>query len=113
MADEESKGEAKLIGIPIRYVGQDQPAIFANHFVVQIEHDDIILSLAQLTPPIILGPVESWAEQASQIPFLAVQIQGCYAMNVNRARALHEILGQQLANYDATKAERDGNPEPS
>jgi len=112
VADEQPAGEREAITIPTAYVGEDQPAVFANHFAVSLEKDDLILVLAQLTPPIITGSREDWAEQAKRIPFVPIRIQGRFAMNVSRARDLYGILGKQLAAYDAAKAESGGDAEP-
>ncbi len=102
---EETKPEP--VQLPVQFVGEDEPAVFVNQFALSIEKDDLFIAMAQLVPPIITGPRESWAEQAARLEFVAVRIRGRFAMNVRRAKDLHKLLGEVLANYDA-KLDGDG-----
>lgn len=106
--DEQLKGDDEPLTLKVAYVDTDDPMIFANQFVVQIEQDELILTFGQLVPPMIVGPRETWAEQARTIPFVPVRVRGRYGMSMQRARDLHRLLGEQIAKYEQAKGETPG-----
>ena len=90
-------------------MGDDKPAVFVNQFAISIEKGDVFITMAQLVPPILTGPRETWAEQAARLEFVPVRIRGRFAMNVGKAKELHRLLGQTFEKYDAA-AQDDGDP---
>jgi hypothetical protein len=93
------------IALPIVYIGvEDTPALFANNFIVQHHQDAFILTLAQLSPPILLGTHEERLEQAKNVAYVPVKIVGRFSLTRDRVAELIGVLQENLATYD--KGER-------
>lgn len=87
--------------IPIAYVGfDDQPIQLANSFLVQVNQDEVILSVGQLAPPILLGTPDEVREQAEGVAFVPNKIVARFGMTVTRARELADLLISQVAVHE-------------
>ncbi len=96
--------------LPVRYVGVDDvPVLLANQFLLQAEQhsDGFIVSIGQLTPPILMGSADEQRQQAQQIPFVPIRIIGRYSLSRERAAALAGLLQQALA---VTSGAKQGDP---
>jgi len=80
--------------VPLVYVGLDEtPIEFLNQFVLQVQGDEIILTLGAVAPPLILADTaEERKRQAEAIKFVQVRVLGRYAMTRQRLRELIGIL---------------------
>jgi len=89
------------IALPIVFIGvEDTPALFTNQFVVQHHQDAFILTLAQISPPILLGTPEERREQAKNVAFVPVKVVGRFSMTKDRLVELISVLQENLANYE-------------
>lgn len=82
------------------YVGEDEvPIMLATDFVIQYHRGQFILSIAQMAPPILLGPPQVRLEQAKQIPYVPIRITSRVAMSEERLRALIRVLQGHLERF--------------
>ena len=97
------------VEIPLVYIGaDDEPVLFANQFVVQHELlDEFVLTLGQLTAPILLGSEEEKMEQASRLAYVPVKVVGRFSFTRERVVELINALKENLETYDRRK-ERQG-----
>ena len=73
------------VAIPMVWVAnEDVPILFANQFVIQHEHDEFLLTVGQLQPPIILGTPEERAEQVKMISYVPVNMVARIGFNRDR-----------------------------
>jgi len=94
------------VGVPIAFLGiEDVPVLYANHFIIQHNQNEFILSVGQLSPPILLGTPEEQAEQARQLSYVPVKIVARLAMTRQRLSELIGILQTNHATYDSKKRE--------
>jgi hypothetical protein len=92
------------IAIPVQYVGADEtPIMFVNVFLVQVNQDEIILSIGQTAPPILVGSPEEALAQARKIRAHPIRITARYGMTPTRARELAGLLAGQVDLYEKQK----------
>ena len=99
MSDPEPQGD---IAIPIVWVGNEDVPIYAvNNFTAQYtERDEFLLTLGQITPPLLLGSDEEKRAQAEKISYVGVTAVARIGLNRHRVKQLIEVLQQNLANHD-------------
>jgi hypothetical protein len=94
------------VDIPIVWVGvEDTEILFANQFLVQFNQQEILLTIGQLTPPVILGPVEQQVQQAERLSYIPVKTVGRFGLTRDRLEELIGVLQTTARNFDA----RDGD----
>jgi len=90
-----------IFEIPIVISGAEDVSIhFANQFVIQHQQNEFILTVGQMSPPILLGSEEERREQAKQISFVPVKVIARIAMTRERLVELISVLQQNLAVFD-------------
>ena len=56
------------VQVPVVFIGaEDTPLLYANQFVIAHQGQEFILSVGQVTPPLLLGTPEQQYEQAKQL----------------------------------------------
>ena len=97
MADDGDAGRE----IQIRLVGlESAPILYANHFVIQYQPDEYILTVAQVAPPVLLGTDEQKLEQVEQLEFVPAQVLARFALSRRRVEEVIGILQNHLARFD-------------
>jgi hypothetical protein len=85
----------------LQWVDFDEtPILFANHFLVQHEPDEFVLSLGQVTGPPVIGTPEEIhveAERASTVPIATLARVG---LTRGRLVELISILQANLEDHD-------------
>ncbi len=84
---------------------EDHPVLYANQFVMQHEQDELILTVGQFQPPILLGEAHERLEQARQLGYVPVSVVARLAFTRARLGELSRILQDHLDKYD--QAHRD------
>jgi hypothetical protein len=94
--------EEQGVALPIAYVGLEDIVIaHANHFVLQIDRGEFILTVGQVVPPLLLGDEDEKREQAKQIAYVAARPLARVVLNRTRVAELRELCERQLALFDA------------
>jgi hypothetical protein len=95
--------------VPLAWVGPDEvPVVLANQFISQFHHDGFVLTVGQVTPPIILGSDEQQRDQLEALTFVPVRPLARFALTEQRVRELIKLLTDNLAMYEAS---RERSPE--
>ena len=89
------------VAVPLVWVdNQNAPILYANQFIIQHEHDEFLLTVGQMQPPIILGTPEERAEQIKMVSYVSVNMVARIAFNRIRLVALIEALQTNLRTHD-------------
>lgn len=100
--------EEEAISLPLVYVGvEDVPLLFTNQFVIQHHQNEFILTLCQVTPPILLGTKQERREQAKRLSYIPVKVVARIAFTRQRLVELISVLQENLRTYDATQGGRE------
>ncbi len=88
--------------VPLVWVGlEQQPVLMANQFLSQfVVSDEIVVSVGQVTPPVVLGSPEQQAEQLKNVPFVQVRPVVRFGMTKARLREVIKMLETTLAQAD-------------
>lgn len=90
------------IQIPVTWIGLDDvPVHYANQFVCQFQPDEFILSIGNLTPPMLLGPPDEQQKQLQQLAYVPIRPIARIAMTPSRLRELIQVLQQNLQQYES------------
>lgn len=99
MTAEQPEGES--VQLRLLWRGLDEvPLLYANQFVVQHERDELILTIGQFQPPILIGDAEHRFEQAKQLGYVPINIVGRYAFTRQRLAELVGYLNEHLEKFD-------------
>jgi len=102
----EELGREEGVLVPIVYVGaEDVPILLANQFIIQHEQSEFILTLGQMTPPILLGTPEERREQAQKLAYIPVKIVARIAFTRDRLVELIQMLEEHLRKFDKQRGE--------
>ena len=104
-------GEKGTTGVPIKvaFVGADDAEIrYANQFVVQLAEREIILLVAQLAPPLLMGTEEEQLSQAKELGVVPIKVLARFGFNLERAEQLRDLLDRQIK----LAAERPAETQP-
>jgi hypothetical protein len=97
--------EEESVEIPLVIIGaEDAPIYFANHFVVQHEQKEFIITFGQYSPPLFLGAPEERQEAAKRIPYLPIKVVARVGLTPERMVELIEVLQSNLRKYQAKQA---------
>lgn len=97
MADEKQEE----IKIPMVFIGtEDQPIQLANHFVIQHQQEEFVITVGQVISPILLGTDEEKLEQARQTAYVPIKVVGRYGLTRSRVVELIKALQENLATFD-------------
>lgn len=104
--------ESERIDIPLVWVGAEEaPILLVNQFLGQSEQEEIVLSIGQMTPPVLMGTREQIIEQARQVSYVPVRTVARLGLTRGRLQELMDVLQQTLANYDRAQQAREGGTE--
>ncbi len=93
-----------ILSVPPVYVGiDDVPILYANHFIIQHQQAEFILSVGQVSPPILLGDEAEQREQAERLSYLPVKVVARLALTRERLQELMTVLQDNLKHFDAQK----------
>ena len=94
--------------VPLTWLDvEDVPVFFANQFVIQYEQDEFILTLGQMTPPLLLGTPEEQVDQLENLDFVPVKPLARIAFTRARLRELVQLLAGSGEMYDRDQEMRD------
>jgi hypothetical protein len=90
------------IELPLVWVGiEELPIQMVSQMMVQVQaKDEIILTLGQTSPPILIGTPEQQAAAASRIPFIPVRALVRSSLTSNRVREVIKALTDLLEKHD-------------
>lgn len=103
------------VRVPVVWLGPEEvPILHANAFVSQFDPetlDTLLLTVGQLTPPVIAGATEEEREaQARAVTFVAVKPVVRLALSQARVRELIATLEANLDQLDVAIRVRQGDP---
>lgn len=102
--------EKEVIQIPIVFLGmEDVPILYVNQFVVQHQQAEFILTLGQVTPPLLQGTEEEQREQARQLSHIPVKVVARLGMTRERVEELIIALQTNVEAYDKRVRNADGD----
>lgn len=94
------------VEIPLTFVGaEENPMLAANSFVVQHQMDEFMLTVGHVAPPLLVGTPVEQARQATQLPFVPVNVLGRYSITRQRLVELIDALQSNLEKFDAQHEE--------
>jgi hypothetical protein len=86
---------------------KEQPILHANHFVVQIDGDEIFIIIGQFTPPMLLGSAEERQEQARRLGPVPVKTVARLALSRSKVLQLAALLGQTAVRLQSPSGEAE------
>jgi len=93
------------IQIPIAFIGADEvPIHYANQFVIQHQANEFILTIGQITPPILLGTGDELRSQAESLSYVPVHVVSRIAMTRQRLVELMDALKTNLEAFDSKQS---------
>lgn len=104
MTVDQPEQEDGAVALPVLWRGlDDQPLLYANQFVVQHQGDELIVTVGQLQPPILLGQPHERMEQARRLSFVPINAVARYAFTRQRFGELIAVLSEHLQKFDAER----------
>ena len=85
---------------------EDVPVFFANQYVCQFNQDEFILTLGQMTPPMLLGDLEERAEQLQRLGSVPVKPLARIAFTYSRLVELINVLEANRWQYEQAQQQR-------
>lgn len=85
----------------------ESPIQFANHFLVQHQPDEFVVSLSQVTGPPLVGTPEQIRAQAQDYSRVPVHTLARVAMTRRRLLELIELLRVHLDEHDRMLRDRE------
>jgi flagellar motor switch/type III secretory pathway protein FliN len=96
--------EPEFMPLPLVYVGiDDVPILYANQFIVQHQQDEFIISVGQVSPPVLLGDEAEQREQAARLSYVPVRVVARLGLTRQRLAELITVLETNLEHFDAEK----------
>jgi hypothetical protein len=88
-------------GARLRWIDFDKvPILFANHFAIQYQPDEFVLTLGQVTGQPIVGTPDEIAEQARALGGAEIHTIGRIGLARHRLVELIDILQATLRDHD-------------
>ena len=95
------------IALPLVFVGaEDVPILYANVFVAQFQQDELLLTVGQVAPPILLGDEGERREQAERLSYVPVKVMARLALTRDRMAELLGVIQDNLAAYDDSQEKK-------
>jgi hypothetical protein len=89
------------IGASLEWIDFDEvPIVFANHFLVQHQPDEFVVSLGQVTGPPLVGTPEQIREQARGVSHVPIHAIARVGLTRQRLVELIGILRAELEEHD-------------
>ena len=102
MAEEDDDQDA--FAVPTLFIGADDETVqFANHFAIQHLEGEFVLTISQLSPPVLLGTDEEKREQVRALSYVPIKVIGRFGFTRGRLESLIEVLQTNLARFDESK----------
>jgi hypothetical protein len=90
-------------GVPLTWSDFDESAIlFANHFLVQYQPDEFVVTIGQSTSPPLVGTPDQVREQARELTHVPIFALARVAMSRRRVTELIAVLQATLEEHDRT-----------
>ncbi len=92
----------KELQIPVLWDGvENVPLVLTNQVLGQVgQQGEVILTFGQVNPPLLMGTPEQQAQQASDIPFVAVKPVARLALTKAGLDDLVRVLQETQKNYE-------------
>jgi hypothetical protein len=89
------------VDLPLTWVEfDDVPIFFANHFLVQHQPDEFVLTVGQVSGPPLVGTPEQVREQVSQISHVPITTLARVGLTRQRLTELIALLQAELEDHD-------------
>src|ERR1700677_59970 len=90
------------VELPVAWVGVDELTIqLANQFLTQLAApDEVIITVGQAAPPVLLGTPEQQVAQAAAVAFVPVKAMIRVSLTTTRVRELRDVLTKVLEQHD-------------
>ena len=100
----------KDIRVPTLWVGESEiSVVLANQFNIAHQGvDEFILTIGQVTTPLLIGSDEDKLEQAKNLSYVPIRVVGRITFSRDRLVELIQVLTTNLKRYDSTIKEREG-----
>jgi hypothetical protein len=99
-------GTPKGVSLRLAFVGADDVDIqYANQFVVQANDGELVIVVAQVAPPLLLGDGDEVLAQAKTLPFVPVKVLGRYGVSIEKTKQLRDLLDRQIT---LAESQREG-----
>jgi hypothetical protein len=87
--------------VPLRWIDFDEtPIIFTNHFLVQHQPNEFVLTLGQVTGPPVVGTPAQIREQARSVDRVPIHTVARMGLTRDRLVQLIEVLQATLQDHD-------------
>jgi hypothetical protein len=87
--------------LPLDWADFDEiPILFANHFLVQFQADEFVLSLNQVTGPPLVGTAEEMRDQLQEHGSLPIHTLARVGLTRRRLTELVSVLQAKLDDHD-------------
>lgn len=83
---------------------EDAPILMINTFQGQVEKDECIITLGQMTPPALAGTPEERLEQVRRLPFVPIKTVARLGLTRQRLEEFVTVLSQTMEIYDKAHA---------
>lgn len=74
-----------------------------NAFLGQFEHDECIITIGQLTPPVLHGTPEERLKQLSSLPYIQMKSVAKLGLTRERLEEFANVLQETMRNFDQAK----------
>lgn len=92
--------------LPLAWIGfDDVPMLVANHFLVQHQPDEFVLSLGQITGPPLVGTPEQITAQARELTRVPIRTLTRVGLTRHRLTELIALLQASLDEHDRLTAD--------
>jgi hypothetical protein len=89
------------LDLPLAWTEFDSvPILFANHFLVQHQPDEFVLTLGQVTAPPLVGTPEEVSGQAGRLTHVPVETLARVGLTRHRLTELIALLQAELDEHD-------------
>jgi len=97
MDEEQESG----IALPLLFVGMEEvPILYANHFLVQHQESEFIITVGQVQGPPLLGTREERIEQAKRLAYVPIKVVARLALTRERMAELIGALEENVKGFD-------------
>lgn len=99
MAKKTSKNASDLIALPIQWIGNAAPSLFANQMIVQADETDFFLSFYEIVPPIAMGDEEEQKKQLQSMSAVQARCVARIVINADRMEKFAEAIQSTVTRH--------------
>lgn len=100
-------GEEQDRLVPVVWAGLDDiPIMFANQFAIQGDGSELLLTVGQLVPPMLLGSDDERRQQAETISYVPIKTICRVSLTAERLDELIDVLTQHRDANKVTNVSR-------